>query len=172
MWYTYKDTTESMFFVEKSKFSLSWKNSPLAENASKSFIFWCGINLNFWIPDYRWPENGSLSCDRILPAFFRKSTKRWLELDFWGVKNAWKSDENYAFWPAPRTIHRPRLGLQTGARNHAKSRQNASKITAKWARKNIHPGVAMVKNARRRLACENASKRVHFCSRHGCKNIE
>ena len=32
----------------------------------------------------------------------------------------------------------------------------------------MHPGVAIVKNARRRLTCENASKFVYFCSSRCC----
>ena len=106
--------------------------------------------------------------ENVLVSFFRKSTQRWFELDFLGVKNAWKCDENYASWPAPMTIHRPRSGFQTGAQNHAKWRQNASKITAKSARKNMHAAVAMVKNARRRLTCKNASNCVNFCPSRCC----
>ena len=113
-------------------------------------------------------QNLILVCEKVLLSFFRKSTKRHGDFNFWDVKNAWKSSENYAFWPAPRTIHTPRSGFQMGTQNHAKWRQNASKITTKWARKNIHPGVAMVKNARRRLTCENASNCVHFCHSRCC----
>ena len=101
--------------------------------------------------------------EKVLSLFFTNSTKRWRQLHFWGVKNAWKSDENYAFWPAPRTIHRPRSGLQTGAQNHAKSRQNASKITAKWARKNMHSDLAMAKKTPQPVTCPNATKCIHFC---------
>ena len=91
-------------------------------------------------------HNLILFCEKVLPLFSRKSTKRYLELDFCDVKNALKCDENYAFWRAPRTIHIPRSGFQIGAQNRAKWRQNTSKIIAKWARKNIHPGLAMVKS--------------------------
>ena len=81
---------------------------------------------------------------------------------FCGVKNTSKNDENCAFWHAPGTIHKRRSGFQTGVQNRAKWHQNAFKITAKWARKEMASALAMVKNARRRLTCENASKRVHF----------
>ena len=81
-------------------------------------------------------RNLNIFCDWTLVSFFRKSTKRWPRLDFWGVKNAWKSDENYAFWRAPRTIHRPRPAFQTDAQNHATWHQNVFKITAKWPQKN------------------------------------
>ena len=46
---------------------------------------------------YRWHRNGSLFGDIVLYSFFRKFMKRWLELDFCGVKNATKNDENFAF---------------------------------------------------------------------------
>ena len=82
---------------------------------------------------------------------------------FFRYKNASKSDENYAFWVALRTIHIPRSGIQTGAQNHAKWRQNASQISAKWSWKNIDSDVAMLKSVRRRPSCETAWKRVHFC---------
>ena len=78
-------------------------------------------------------------------------------------KTLQKNDENYAFWVALRTIHISRLGFHTGAQNHAKWRQNASQISAKWPWKNTYPDVAMLKNARRRPSCEPAWKRVHFC---------
>ena len=113
-------------------------------------------------------RNAILCCDWTLPLFFRKSSKRHEYLNFWDVKNAWKSSENYEFWRAPRTIHRPRPGFQTDAQNHAKWLQNASKITAKLAWKNMHPGFTMVRNARRRLTCENASNCVHFCRSRCC----
>ena len=102
------------------------------------------------------------------PEFCWKSSKRWFVVDFCGIKNAWKSDRSYAFWCAPRTIRRPWAGFYTGAQNHAKLRENASKITAKWARKNIESGVAMVKNPHRRLTCKNSWKRVHFCRSRCC----
>ena len=70
--------------------------------------------------EYRWPEIGPLFGVQVLSLFFRKSTKRWRQLDFWGVKNAWKSDENYAFWPAPRTIRGPWTGFSTGAKKTCK----------------------------------------------------
>ena len=41
--------------------------------------------------------NGSLFDDIVLCLFFRKFIKRWLELDFCGVENVRKSDENYVF---------------------------------------------------------------------------
>ena len=78
-------------------------------------------------------------------------------------KKRFKSNENYAFWVASRSIHIPRSGFQTGAQNHAKWRQNASQITAKWAWKNIDSGRAMLKNARRRPTCKITWKRVRFC---------
>ena len=137
-------------------------------------------------------QNLILFCENVLVPFSRKSTKRYLELVFLGVKNAWKIDENYAFWPAPRIIHRPRPCGQTDAQNHAKWRQNASKITAKLAWKNMHPGLTvwggaksgemdraiafeskhpgltMVRNARRRLSCEKSSNCVHLCRSRCC----
>ena len=113
-------------------------------------------------------QNLILFCEKVLVSFSKKSTKRYLELDFCSVKNAWKSDENYAFWRAPRTIYRPRPGFQTDAQNHAKWRQNASKITAKLTWKNIHSGLTMVRNARRRLICEKASNCVHSCRSRYC----
>ena len=113
-------------------------------------------------------QNLILLFEKVLPSFFRKSSKRHGDLNFWYVKNAWKSSENYEFWPAPRTIHTPRSGIQMGAQNHAKWRQNASKITAKSARKNMHAGVAIVKTARRRLTCKNASDCIHFCRSRCC----
>ena len=117
---------------------------------------------------YRWPKNDSLFRDQVLVSFFRKSAKQWGELDFCGVKNASKNDENYAFWRAPRTIRRRRSGFQTGVQNHAKWRWNASKVTAKWPRKIVNIDIAMIKNACRRLTCENASKLVHFCRSRYC----
>ena len=87
---------------------------------------------------------------------------------FFQRKNASKSDENYAFWVASRTIHIPRSGFQTGAQNHAKLLQNATQITAKWAWKNMNSGRAMLKNARRRPTCKIASKRVRFCRYRCC----
>ena len=113
-------------------------------------------------------RNLMIVCDWTLPPFFRKSTKRYLELDFWGVKNAWKTDENYAFWRTPRTIHRPTPSFQTDAQNHAKWRQSVSKITAKLAWENMNPGITIVRNARRRLTCEKASNCVHFCRSRCC----
>ena len=109
-----------------------------------------------------------IAFEKVLLLFSRKSSKRHGDLNFWDVKNAWKSSENYEFWPAPRTIHTPRSGIQMGAQNHAKWRQNASKITAKSAQKNMHAAVAMVKNARRRLTCKNASNCVNFCPSRCC----
>ena len=109
-----------------------------------------------------------IAFEKVLLLFSRKSSKRHGDLNFWYVKNAWKSSENYEFWPAPRTIHTPRSGIQMGAQNHAKLRQNASKITAKSTRKNMHAAVAMVKNARRRLTCKNASNCVNFCHSRCC----
>ena len=41
-------------------------------------------------PEYRWPEIASVFCGEVLVQSFRKSTKRWLESDFFGVKNVWK----------------------------------------------------------------------------------
>ena len=70
---------------------------------------------------YRWPQKRSLCCGFVLVSFFRKSTKRWPRLDFWGVKNASKSDENYELWRAPRTIRR----LGSSARTDPK-------IVQKW----------------------------------------
>ncbi len=49
-----------------------------------------------------------------------------------------------------------------------KNRENLYKIHDKMITKNTTPGVAMVKTARRRLTCENASKRVHFCRSRCC----
>ena len=109
-----------------------------------------------------------IAFEKVLLSFSRKSSKRHRDLNFWDVKNAWKSSENYEFWPAPRTIHTPRSGIQMGAQNHAKWRQNASKITAKLVWKNMHPGLTMIRNARRRLTCEKASNCVHFCRSRCC----
>ena len=55
---------------------------------------------------------------------FQKSTKRWGELDFCGVKNASKVMKitQYAFWRSPRTIRRWRSGFHTGIQNRAKLR--------------------------------------------------
>ena len=78
-------------------------------------------------------------------------------------KTLQKVDENHTVWVALRTIHISRSGFQTGAQNHAKWRQNASQITAKWQWKNINSDLTMLKNARRRPSCETAWKRVHFC---------
>ena len=99
---------------------------------------------------YRWPQKWSLCCGFILVSFFRKSTKRWPRLDFGGVKNASKSDENYAFWRAPRTIRRLGSSARTDPKNRAKMIENAFKSNLKWARKNVTSAFAMVKNARRR----------------------
>ena len=99
---------------------------------------------------YRWPKKRSLCCGFILVLFFRKSTKRWPRLDFWGVKNASKSDENYELWRAPRTIRRLGSSARTDPKNRAKMTENASKSNLKWTRKNVTSGFAMVKNARRR----------------------
>ena len=139
------------------------KSSPIS-----SFFRGRVKNRKNLISVYRWPRNGSLFCDQVLPLFFRKSAKRSYERDFSWTENASKSDEIYAFRRAWRTIRTPRSGFQTGAQNHAKLRQNAAKIIAKWARKNSDLSFAMVKNACHRWTCENASKRVHFCRSRCC----
>ena len=53
-------------------------------------------------------------------------------------------------------------------RHGCKNRSKSSKIYHKITTKNTKPGVAMVKNARRRPTCEHASKRVHFCRSRCC----
>ena len=40
--------------------------------------------------EYEWPQNGSLFRDQVFYLFFKKFAKRWLELDFCGVKKAVK----------------------------------------------------------------------------------
>ena len=51
--------------------------------------------------------------------------------------------------------------VQNYVKMHIKSPQNEHT-------KNMTSAFAMVKNARRRLTCENASKRVHFCCSRCC----
>ena len=52
----------------------------------------------------------------------------------------------------------------------AKIVQNRRKLTTKIITKKqtTTPGLAMVRNARRRTTCKNASKRVHFCCSRCC----
>ncbi len=54
------------------------------------------------------------------------------------------------------------------SRHGCKNRSKSSKIYHKITTKNTKPGVAMVKNARRRPTCEHASKRVDFCPSRFC----
>ena len=54
------------------------------------------------------------------------------------------------------------------SRHACKNRSKSSKIHHKMITKNTKPGVAMIKNTRRRPTCENAQKRVHFCRSRCC----
>ena len=69
---------------------------------------------------------------------------------------------------ASRTICTLRSGFRTNIQNRAKLHQNASKITAKRPRKWMNIDIAMIKNAYRRLTCENASKRINVLHSRCC----